>query len=116
MDWKPPPSRLSTSPALSVTRIGTAMPVRSISLAAARIRSSPLSGKTTLRFSSAACCRILSTNATGGPRKLVCECFCNGRVDQTLEVAMVLSYLADHTRADVGRLDRRHHEDRLEAF
>src|SRR6202171_203113 len=40
----------------------------------------------------------------------------NRRMYERLQVSVVLRDLPDDARADVGRLDRGHHEDRLEAF
>src|SRR5882724_9933034 len=112
-------------------RIGTAIPVRSISPAAARTRSSSLSGNTIRHLRSAARWRMRSTNVTAsgyGNRgtsplwtrrsalELAGQCLGDRRMNETLEIAVMLGHFAHDARADVGRLHRRDHEDRLEAL
>src|SRR5258706_12604330 len=113
------------------------MPIFAISLAAEMIRSSPLSGNTIRRWSTVARRRICSTNVTSvarfrrvdsslteagrsvfGPDRPVLELlrqrFRHCRMDETVQISAVLSYLAHDTRADVRGFDRRDHKHRLE--
>src|SRR5438034_2022465 len=90
----------------------------STNLAAARatLSSSP-SANTTCRWRAAARERRSAMNPTLRRRLglvLLAESGSDGRMNEAIELSAVLRHFPHHARADVGRLDRRNHENRFQ--
>src|SRR5688500_1974525 len=101
----------------SSTATGSAMPCSARNRIAERTRSSAVSGKTIRRMRRPARARrraMKLTSCTLSTVEPAAERVGDDRVDEIRDVASESRHLADEARADVRRIERRNHEDRLQ--